>query len=91
MNFNLCGDDIVNIIRACSESQVREFKLGEMHIVLMGQNTPWSLTDVANSPDNEFRSVPDYMPDEGIFDKDEELTQKLLSDPLAYEELVEVE
>lgn len=88
MTSSLSSDDIVKILKACSDAKVNELQFRDLKVSFQADN----LTFTAFGHDNGTRSVPDFAPDqEGVFDKDEELTQKLLSDPMLYEELVETE
>lgn len=84
----LTSDDIIKILKGCSDAGVQNFSYQGLEVAFKSDN----LTFNSFSHDNGTRSVPDFVPDqEGILDRDEELTNKLLSDPLAYEELVEIE
>jgi hypothetical protein len=85
---SLNSDDVVKIIKACADARVQELQFNGLSVSFQQHN----LTFTAFSHDNGTRSVPDYTPDqEGELDRDEELTRKLLSDPVLYEELVETE
>jgi hypothetical protein len=87
----LSAKDIVSIIGACHNACVSEITIGELYISFHGAKSPVNLTDEAISPDNVVRSVPDEVSYLDTLDKDEELSMKLLSDPLAFEEMVEIE
>ena len=91
MISKLSAKDICSIISACHDADVSEITIGELYISFSGAKCLTNLTDVAISPDNDARSVPDDASFLDALDKDEELSMKLLSDPLAYEEMVEIE
>lgn len=80
MNFK--ASDLVSIIKACNDANVSEITMGDTRIVFSGAKCPEYLTDVANIPETDSRSVPSESQDE--------LEQLLLSNPSAFEELVEV-
>ncbi len=77
---------LCELIKACSEAKVSEFKLGDLHITFNGAKSPNNLTDVANNPNNGLRSVPL----EPVNDRDQELENLMITDPAAYEEMVSV-
>lgn len=85
------SSDLIEIIKACGASGVEKIKIGDLEIQFKGQQVPDYLTIFPQNLNNSTRSVPDNASDNDAIDKDEELVQKLLTDPLAYEELVDVE
>lgn len=78
--------DLVAIIKACHDASVSEITMGDIHIIFNGAKSPEYLTDVAKSPNNGSRSVPS----EPVTSQEDELERLILSDPSAYEEVVEV-
>lgn len=80
------------LIEACSKHGVKFFKSENLDVEFfedphptLNINDEYSLTEVKQPPNNDTRSVP--------FDtalKEDELTKLLLSDPVAYEEMVDI-
>lgn len=84
---NLTANDIVKIIKACGDASVSEIAIGDLYICFNGAKCPKDLTDVANIPETSLRSVPS----EPVTSEEDELDRLLLSNPSAYEDVVETE
>lgn len=80
--------ELCELIKACGEAGVAEFSLGDLRVSFMGQKASGMLTMGQYAPSIEDRSEPSPTTHEVELSQDEELAQKLLADPLAYEEMV---
>lgn len=78
------------LLEACSKHGVKFFTSENLEVEFYEGAPPaiiddeYSLTEIKQPPNNDTRSVPF---DTGL--KEDELTKLLLSDPVAYEEMVD--
>jgi hypothetical protein len=80
--------DLCSLIKSCSDAGVKEFQLGDLRITFDINN----LTTDKQDPNNSTRSVPFYTTQEAVdlgMDREDELTQLMLKDPVAYDEMVD--